>query len=197
MNIRTRFSPEETRQRILDVAEEQFRRVGYAKTAVADIADALGMSPANIYRFFSSKSAINQAICARCFEECHQMVRAVAAAPGSASERLVALALALHRFNKGRYTDERRLHDMVAAAMEENWPTIEAHLQVLTALFAEIITDGIAAGEFRAADPLEAAHLFRMSLVGVLHPSLIAQCADANLEAEAERLSRFLVNALR
>jgi AcrR family transcriptional regulator len=58
MNIRQRISAEDMRERILVVAEEHFRRVGYGKTAVADIAGALGMSPANIYRFFSSKSAI-------------------------------------------------------------------------------------------------------------------------------------------
>jgi AcrR family transcriptional regulator len=35
--------------------------MGYQKTAVADIARELGMSPANVYRFFPSKSAINEA----------------------------------------------------------------------------------------------------------------------------------------
>jgi len=43
---------EETRARILKVAEEHFRRIGYHKTSVADIASELGMSPANVYRFF-------------------------------------------------------------------------------------------------------------------------------------------------
>lgn len=41
-----------SRERILDVAEEHFRRIGYQKTSVADIASCLGMSSANIYRFF-------------------------------------------------------------------------------------------------------------------------------------------------
>ncbi|MGO6907884.1 helix-turn-helix domain-containing protein, partial [Rhizobium ruizarguesonis] len=38
--------------RILDAAERLFRHYGYSKTTVADIARDLGMSPANIYRFF-------------------------------------------------------------------------------------------------------------------------------------------------
>jgi AcrR family transcriptional regulator len=37
--------PDEVRARILDVAEEHFRRVGHRKTSVADIASELGMSP--------------------------------------------------------------------------------------------------------------------------------------------------------
>ena len=56
---------ETTRAEIVATAERLFRSLGYQKTAVADIARELGMSPANIYRFFPSKAAINEAICAR------------------------------------------------------------------------------------------------------------------------------------
>ncbi len=41
--------------RILDAAERLFRHYGYSKTTVADVARDLGMSPANIYRFFASR----------------------------------------------------------------------------------------------------------------------------------------------
>jgi DNA-binding NarL/FixJ family response regulator len=44
-----------------ETAERLFRQFGYQKTTVADIAAALGMSPANIYRFFASKAAIKDA----------------------------------------------------------------------------------------------------------------------------------------
>ena len=43
-------------------ADELFRQFGFLKTMVADIAAELGMSPANIYKFFSSKEAIIQAM---------------------------------------------------------------------------------------------------------------------------------------
>ena len=42
MSSRRPQSTDKTVARILDAAEEQFRRMGYAKTAVADIARALG-----------------------------------------------------------------------------------------------------------------------------------------------------------
>ena len=43
------------RSRIEETAERLFRNMGYQKTAVADIARELGMSPANVYRFYPSK----------------------------------------------------------------------------------------------------------------------------------------------
>ncbi len=67
-NLQLKAKPDDTRARIIETAETLFRRLGYAKTAVADIAAELKMSPANVYRFFSSKNAIIEAICQRCLE---------------------------------------------------------------------------------------------------------------------------------
>ncbi|MDE4579284.1 helix-turn-helix domain-containing protein (plasmid) [Sinorhizobium meliloti] len=53
------------RARIQEVAEEHFRRIGHHKTSVADIASELGMSRANVYRFFPSRDAIKESICRR------------------------------------------------------------------------------------------------------------------------------------
>lgn len=47
--VRARADRDETRARILEVAEEHFRRIGYDKTSLADIASALGMSVANVW----------------------------------------------------------------------------------------------------------------------------------------------------
>ncbi len=58
---RKRLTRDETRERIMIKADELFRQYGFVKTTVADIAAELGMSPANIYKFFSSKEAIIQA----------------------------------------------------------------------------------------------------------------------------------------
>src|SRR5215208_7195024 len=61
------LSPREldVRARIVETAEALFRDIGYQKTTVADIAKALRMSPANVYRFFDSKKSINEAVAER------------------------------------------------------------------------------------------------------------------------------------
>ncbi|MGO4612130.1 TetR/AcrR family transcriptional regulator, partial [Variovorax sp. 2RAF20] len=46
-----------------------FSRFGYSKTTVADLAKAIGFSKAYIYKFFDSKQAIGQAICAQCLDK--------------------------------------------------------------------------------------------------------------------------------
>jgi AcrR family transcriptional regulator len=199
MNIRPRLAPEETRLRIMDVAEEHFRRVGYAKTAVADIADALGMSAANVYRFFASKSAINEAICLRILGEEHAMIDMIVAQNRPAGERLKTLLIELHRFNRSRFIGERRVHDMVEAAMEENWAAVEAHLTYVIEHIAMIIADGVQSGEFRPCDIPATAMTVKNTCASILHPMMIAECMRHNrdMEEQAERLSTFVVNALK
>ena len=63
MNIAERRTPEETRARILEVAWDLFRQLG-ARATIADVADKLGMSSANVYRFYPSKQALCEAVCA-------------------------------------------------------------------------------------------------------------------------------------
>src|SRR6516225_1502935 len=88
VNPKPRLEPDQVRERILDAAEALFRRMGYSKTTVADIAGALSMSGANVYRFFPSKGAINDALCRRMLAELHAMAEEVVRKSGKPSQRL-------------------------------------------------------------------------------------------------------------
>lgn len=196
MSSRRPQSTEKTIARILDAAEEQFRRVGYAKTAVADIARALGMSPANIYRFFPSKAAINEAICEKHFAEVHGILRGVMAEDRPAAERIERFVIELHRYNKTRCVSERRLHDMVQAGIDENWAAVERHIAAIHEMVAGLVADGVARGEFAAdIEPVDASNAICTACTGVLHPTLIAQFAHKDLEEDARRVVRYLLRA--
>ena len=88
MNPQVRTKPDDTRARIIQTAEVLFRRLGFAKTTVADIAAELSMSPANVYRFFASKSAIVEAICKHCLSEVEENAWTVARSKAPAAERM-------------------------------------------------------------------------------------------------------------
>ena len=54
--------------------------------------------------------------------------------------------------NSDRYVGDSKLHEMVAIAMEENWDVCKSHMECITGMFAAVIADGVASGEFRAPD---------------------------------------------
>jgi AcrR family transcriptional regulator len=198
MNVLAKTKSDDTRARIIETAEALFRRVGFAKTAVADIAGELGMSPANIYRFFPSKNAIVQAICQRCLAECEEKAWSVARAKGSAAARMERLVLEILAYHKENLITEKRVHDMVLVAMEDNWEAIQAHKGVIRNIVELIIRDGIDAGEFEKVDPRETAVLIKRSLIIYMHPLLVAQCMQDGdeLETECRQSVRFLLRAI-
>ena len=198
MNPQVRTKPDDTRERIVAAAEALFRRLGYAKTAVADIAAELRMSPANIYRFFASKNAIVEAICQRCLCEVEENGWTVARSKASAAERLERLVLGIMAYHRENLVTEQRVNDIVLVAMEQSWDAIKAHKESMRTIVEVILRDGIAAGEFESADPREAAELFMRSVLAFTHPVLLAHCMGdgMNVEAEASATVRFLVRAL-
>src|SRR6266513_3148918 len=195
---RRRTDPDGVRARILEVAEERFRRVGYHKTSVADIASELGMSPANVYRFFPSRDAINESICGRVVNEVADIAFAIARTNAPAMEKLDQLMTAVHRHNKRTLVKEKRMHDLIVAAMQENWAIIKAHIERMVTIFEAIIREGIEAGEFKVEDPAEAARAVKTAFTPFFHPILIEHCLQHGEDTEAglREQIRFILKAL-
>src|SRR5579871_1577564 len=181
MNDVTDHIETNVRERILTTAERLFREIGYQKTTVADIARDLRMSPANVYRFFDSKKSINAGVAKRLMDEVEQASSRIACGKTGASERLRELLTTIHRMNSDRYVADSKMHDMVAAAMEENWDVCKVHMECITDTIGAVIADGVASGEFRVADVNIAAHCTCAAMIRFFHPQVIADCADKPL----------------
>jgi len=194
---------EATRARIEEAAERLFRTMGYQKTAVADIARDLGMSPANVYRFFPSKSAINEAIAERTLGGLREEIEAIARGPGTASDRLRRLLSALFERKLELFFEERRMHDMVTAAMTEHWGVVERFLRGVQGAVRRVLEDGMAAGEFARSDPDGTADTVMHAMVAWNHPALVETCIAQRgqtpelLRAQVAAMTEFVLRALR
>ena len=192
-----------TRLRILEVAEGLFRTLGYQKTAVADIARELGMSPANVYRFFASKSAINEAITDRLLGGITAELEAIAEGPGAAADRLRGMLRLLHARHLALFFSQKRMHDMVSAAMSEHWGVIAAFIERIEAAMGRVVADGTARGEFAPLDPATTARLLKQATLCWTHPVLISDALDkritdeAQLAGELEGMLDLLIRGLR
>jgi AcrR family transcriptional regulator len=166
---------ETTRERILDVAEEHFRHIGFQKTTVADIARCLGMSSANIYRFFPSRMAIDASVCGRFLMESIQVVKSTACVCGSAQTKLAKTLTLLHQKRKTTFVEEKRVHDLMVAAAGDNWEINKAHTDEVVAIIEAIIRDGTVSGEFVAEDPGREARSIMIAFTPFYHPVLVEQ----------------------
>lgn len=183
--------------RILDSAERLFRHFGYSKTNVADIARDLGMSPANVYRFFNSKTEIHQAVCGRMLAICYRQAYDIRHLPLSATERLRRFVHTQYRWTMDTMLDEQKVHEMVIVAIERDWHVIEKHIDRIHDLIAEIIREGIAAGEFAEQDPVIAARCFGAMTINLCHPQIVAQCLAKQNRANPDDLIEYAIKALK
>ena len=195
------FSIDSSRQenvtRILDSAERLFRHYGYGKTTVADVARDLGMSTANIYRFFASKTEIHQAVCGRMLEMSYNMALSISRLPISASDRLRQYVNGQYKMTVEAMLDEQKVHEMVIVAIERDWHVIEKHIDRIDDIIAQIIREGIAAGEFVEQDARIASMNFGAATVTLCHPQMVAQCLAKENRATPEALIEFAIRALK
>src|SRR4051794_38317734 len=196
--IPAKVRPDDTRGRIIETAEALFRRLGFAKTTVADIASELKMSPANVYRFFPSKNAIVEAICKHCLSDVEEKAWAVARSKAPAAQRMERLILEILAYHRENLATEHRVNELVVAAIEHSWDTIRNHKDALRNVTELILRDGIEAGEFEPVDPRRTAELFMRAMVVFTNPMFLGSCLDdfADLQVEARDSVQFLLRAI-
>jgi AcrR family transcriptional regulator len=190
---------EATRCRIVETAERLFRQYGYLKTTVGDIATELGMSPANIYRFFASKAAITEAVLQRVTGEVIEEARVIAADPNlGAEEKLRRVIRTCNSAICERCLADSRMHAMVHAAIDENWQVIRRHKAALREVTAAIIADGVDTGEFDVPDPQLAALCFQHAMMSSMHPLIVEHRLreGEDIEAMIEPMLAFSFRAL-
>ncbi len=187
----------EPRVRILAESERLFRHYGYAKTTMADIAEACQMSPANLYRFFESKSALVKAICGKITTDIETRLVQIVRTEASAAQRIEWFIQECHRHTLENLLDHRKVHEMVVIAMEEQWDTVKAHLGRVRAYMQRIIEDGMASGEFPVKDAEFASRCVHAATAYLCHPVIVAQKLDDENRVPPAEMAKFLVRALK
>ena len=186
----------EVRDQIVAAATEHFRLYGYEKTTVSDLAKAIGFSKAYIYKFFESKQAIGELICARCLREIETDIRASIDAVDRPPEKLRRMFKTAVESSLRLFFENRKLHDIAASAAAENWEAVRAFEGRIQAMLQEILRQGRETEEFERKTPLdEAAAAIQLVLRPYLNPLLLQYSLDCAGEAPA-RLSSLVLRSL-
>jgi AcrR family transcriptional regulator len=195
MSLQERRTVEDTRARIMEVAWDLFRELG-ARTTVADVASKLGMSSANVYRFFASKQALCEAVAAHQLGQMSAAAREMASGPGSAAERLRAMLMGLFQAMRDQMINQARVHEIVDVAIREHWAPIKAYELQIAEILAGLVAEGQARGEFGPGDPALLAIQTLCACAGIHHPLLIAHHDGPDAKAQPEEIVDFALRAL-
>jgi AcrR family transcriptional regulator len=177
-------SDHDVRTQIVAAATEYFARYGYEKTTVSDLAKEIGFSKAYIYKFFDSKQAIGEVICANRLDDMRRAVDAAIADATSASDRFRRMFRAFVDAGSQLFFGDRKLFDIAATAAREPWPSVRAYEHYVEELIARIVREGRESGEFERKTPLdETANAICLVMKPYINPLLLQYNLDGVQDA--------------
>lgn len=172
-----------TRDQILEAAEDVLRRFGPTKATVVDVARALGVSHGSVYRHFPSKAALRDAVTERWLARISAPLAAVATEEGPAPERLRRWLDLLITAKRGKALDEPELFATYMELVADAREVVMTHVSTLVEQIAQIITDGVARGEFAVVDPTAAARAVFDATARFHNPVHAPEWSDPNIDA--------------
>jgi AcrR family transcriptional regulator len=185
-----------TRERIFTAAEDVIRRFGPEKATVVDVARALGVSHAAVYRHVATKAELRELVVRRWVEEMMPPLRAIAAKSGPAPRRLRKLFDTLIAVKRRRATEDRELFAAYRTLAADVQTVVSAHLDELIELAATVIRSGVKDGTFRPVDPIAAGRAVLLATSRFHHPAHAAEWADRSIDAAYDDVWRLLMNGL-
>lgn len=184
------------RERILAAARRLIAEGGYREAQIAAVAAEAGMSTGVIYRYFPSKAELFVEVLTAAVSHEIDILKAIAAGPGSPRERLYA---AVETFTRRALTGPNLAYAFIAEPAEPEVDVARIRVrQQLGDVFKSILAEGIEAGEFPEQD-LDAS---AACIVGAYTEALIGPIAPKNHAAKKDRerliasISAFCVRAV-
>ncbi len=164
--------------RLLAKASEQLRLVGAKRLTVVAVAEAAGMTHANVYRYFPSKTALVDAVVDTWIKAVQTRLTDIADGPDPADDKLERLLTQLARANRDCLAENPALYAAYREATVARRPVTRRHRLRVRTLLDRIIEEGVASGFFDPRDRERAALFVLDAVFRFTHPVAV------ELEAE-------------
>lgn len=164
------MSPSDTRRRVLDEFAGQLLERGYLGVSLDQIATSINIRKPSLYHHFpGGKEEMYAEVARRYIDENSDLLRAALATPGSLVDRLEAIAR-IYATPGHQSTMGQRLFDATRYLSEGSRSRVShSYVDALIAPVVALMTEAVARGELRAADPGFLASAF-LEMAAVVEP---------------------------
>jgi AcrR family transcriptional regulator len=188
---------ESNETRLLEIARAHVRRFGHARTTVVGVAAEAGMTHANVYRYFPSKSALLDEVVASGLRPLEARLRDAADGADPAHDRLERMLLAIHRDYRGKLDNDPALFDLLIEALVKNRSSARKHRARVQLEIQRVLDDGVASGAFAMTDRRRGMSLIFDAAHRFIHPIALRLDKDSAAGAVAGRFESVLAMTLR
>jgi AcrR family transcriptional regulator len=131
----------------------------------------------------ATKAELRDLVVSRWAEETMPPLRAIAAKPGPAPQRLRQLFDALIAVKRQRAAEDPELFAAYRTLAADAQSVVAAHVEELAGLAAMVIRSGVEAGTFRTVDPVAAGRAVLFATSRFTHPAHAAEWIDPAIDA--------------
>ncbi|MGK5556084.1 TetR family transcriptional regulator [Actinomadura kijaniata] len=183
---------------ILAATEEVLRRHGPEKATVVDVARALNVSHAAVYKHFASKQALREAVTRRWLDRSRDALAVIAADRAvPPARRLRGWLHAVLAVKQAKIREDPELFAAYGILAAENSSVATDHVADLLGQLTAIIADGAADGGFRADDAEATARAVFHATARFHHLAHTAEWQDPGIAAELDEVCDLLLEGLR
>ncbi|MDH5571745.1 MAG: TetR/AcrR family transcriptional regulator [Gammaproteobacteria bacterium] len=188
---------DDTRLDIVEAAENRFQTYGYNKTTMVEIASDIGMSAANLYRYYQNKQDIAAACAERCLNTKLELMRNVVHRSDiNAAEKLHACVQEMLRYTWETAHETPKLNELVNVVVNERSEIVHQKMLQCAALIAEILQQGNDSGEFAVEDTAQTAETVLAS-IKMFHVPLFMGLFELHvLQQKAQDVVTLLIKGL-
>ncbi len=182
--------------RILAAAARQLSRHGLRRFTVVDVAADAGMTHPNIYRYFTSKTALLDALVATWLKPLEDRIETVVNATDPVPDKLERMVVAISRAYRAAKAEEPQLFAAFAAATTASRAVSRKHRTRMRRAFERVIDEGIGTGMIGLRDRAKAQALLLDASWRFMDPAAILAETEEGLSFDG-RLERVLEAVLQ
>ena len=183
--------------RLVEIARAHVRKFGHARTTVVGVAAEAGMTHANVYRYFPSKTALLDEVVATSLKPLDARLREAAEGADPAYDKLERMLLAVHRDYRRKLDDDPELFDLLVDALIRNRPSARKHRSRVQSEVQRVYDEGVASGAVAMTDRRRAMSLVFDAAHRFIHPVALRLDKDSPAQAVATRFETVLAVTLR
>lgn len=174
----------EVRDQIVSAATKYFSEYGYEKTTISNLAKSIGFSKAYIYKFFESKQAIGEFICANCLLGIENDVKKSLKEVSYPPEKIRILFKSIVEASLRLFVQDHKLYEIATSAAREQWTVTVSYELRIKSILHEIIFEGRQSGDFEKKTPIdEVVEAIYLVMRPYLSPLLLHHSIQFNVNA--------------
>jgi Transcriptional regulator len=186
--------------RLLAIASDRLKQNGRHAVTVVSVAEAAGMTHANVYRYFQSKAALIDAIAAQWLKGLEATIAAIADGPDPVEDKLENLLSVIAHAQRDLLVENPNLFGVYADAASDMRVIYRRFRARLRHMIERVVDEGIASSVFEIRERDEAITFITDSSNRFIHP--VAISLDGNMPRDMfnrrlDLIVRVILRALR